>query len=248
LMVNRSAGNITKISKDFYLLMSSALNMRKDTGGLYTPFILPQLQRAGYKGSWPNPGQFKEDLDYSDREGRDYVAQLTEDSILLPKDTAVDFGGIGKGYLLDRLACFLIENGIKNFWLSLGGDVICSGNNLENKAWSIGIAKADAPDEILTHVKNDRGKLLAVATSGITKRKGSGWHHIIDPRTGRPAKTDVLTCTVSGGNAVRADVEAKCLVILGSKQAKAYLKSVKLQTVIIQAYKDNKLNVITIRG
>jgi thiamine biosynthesis lipoprotein len=79
---------------------------------------------------------------------------------------------------------------------------------------------------------------MAVATSGITKRMGKtengSWHHIIDPRNGKPAKTDILTISLIADNAVKADVYAKCLVILGSDSVEALIKKLGINNVLMQ--------------
>lgn len=244
--VNLSAGSETIISPEFYDLMKASIGMFQATDGIYSPFLLPHLQRAGYKGSWPDPGQYTAALDYSNRSGNGKDTVLKKGSLKLPFDTAVDFGGIGKGYLLDKLSDFLIANRANNYWLSLGGDIICKGYDLENTPWAIGIARAKPAGEILTYLKNEDGRVMAVATSGITKRRGENWHHIIDPRTGRPAATRVLTSSVAGASAMEADVLAKCLVITGPGLAEYCMSNVNVHTAVMQVDKDNKLDIVTV--
>jgi thiamine biosynthesis lipoprotein len=73
---------------------------------------------------------------------------------------------------------------------------------------------------------------MAVATSGITKRRGADWHHLINPQTGQPAATDLLTATVSAPSATAADIYAKCMVLLGSKEA--HLLAPRVKQAILQ--------------
>ncbi len=215
---NANAGKPKKISDAFRALLFTAKDMAEKADGLYNPFILPALQRAGYKGSWPTPNDSDERLNYEARTvatWQDIV--VSGNTARIPKDSALDFGGIGKGYLLDELAHWLRRENIPYFCLSLGGDIICSGFDLGQKPWSVGIQKALEPNETVASITNETGALMAVATSGVTKRKGEtangAWHHIIDPRTGMPAETNVLTATVCADDATTADVLAKCLVI-----------------------------------
>ena len=123
---------------------------------------------------------------------------------------------------------------VKHYWLSLGGDIISSGFDTDNQPWKVGIAKAAVLQEPITVVVNASGEHQAVATSGTTKRRGPHWHHLIDPRTGQPAKTDVLTATVVSESATAADVFAKCLAILGSSGAEAFAERHALAGALLQ--------------
>ncbi len=231
---NARAGAPTKVSVPFHDLLSTARKMAMLTDGLYNPLILPALQRAGYKGSWPNAGGVTDALNYENRNlasAEDIV--ITRTAAAIPGDTALDFGGIGKGYLLDQLANVLHGLGIDNYWLSLGGDILCNGLDETNESWNIVIQDAHNSKASAGSICN-RGRRLAVATSGITKRKGPGWHHIIDPRTGRSADTDILTATVCSKSATEADVFAKCLVILGNVDSPQFMSQHNLTNVLIQ--------------
>ena len=103
---NLSAGKKTAVSQPFRKMLESCIKLSKQTSGLFNPFILPALQEAGYLGSW-NDGYKLSNLkmDYSSRSVVS-IADLTIDAkwAKIPRNSALDFGGIGKGYLLDELA------------------------------------------------------------------------------------------------------------------------------------------------
>lgn len=225
---NANAGNKTTISNEFYELLVSAKSLSLDTQGLYNPFILPVLQQAGYLGSWPNPQKVDSKLDFSRRRVFPISSlDIGNGKATVPADSALDLGGIGKGYLLDQLADIAYAEQVKGYWFSLGGDIICEGRNETGEAWRIGIQAANEPLIAIAHAENSEGKRLAVATSGTTKRHGSknsqAWHHLIDPRTGLPTDSDILTSTVISSKAVNADVYASCATILGSGSAQKFL-------------------------
>ncbi|HSX07696.1 MAG TPA: FAD:protein FMN transferase [Candidatus Saccharimonadales bacterium] len=233
---NAGAGSWTPASEPFREMLTTCQRLSRETAGLYNPFILPDLQRAGYVGSWPNPQAGTTAQDYRERRASAASAQIKirGDSAKIPAGTALDFGGIGKGYLLDLLAAQLKKLQYGNYWLSLGGDIICSGNDLHGKPWAVGIQHASKASETIGSISNKGGQRLAIATSGVTKRKGANWHHIIDPRTGEPASTDLLTATLACSDATHADVYAKCLVILGSQGAAQFCKSHHITTAYLQ--------------
>ena len=230
---NYHAGQETKISSEFRNLLSTAQKYSLKTDGLYNPFILPSLNRAGYIGSWPNPGDYDQVLNYSIRQVFDIDKLIIKrSSAIIPSNSAIDLGGIGKGYLLDKLAGYLEKSGIKNYWLSLGGDIICLGKDIGGSPWKVGIADAQDDEVVGETINNKSGGKLAIATSGTTHHKGLGWHHIIDPRSGLSASTDVLTATVTAKSGVEADIHAKCLVILGSSNILSYVESNKLNAIV----------------
>jgi len=238
---NAGAGTECAVSPEFVALLTAAKQMAERTGGLYSPFILPALQRAGYKGSWPHPDAADNQLDYADKHGAAWRnITIGNGRARIPKQTALDFGGIGKGYLLDELAGWLEARGVDNYWLSLGGDILCTGYDASGKPWQVSVQAALQADVSVAGVTNN-GQRLAVATSGVTKRKGikdgKPWHHLIDPRTDEPAKTDVLTATVCTVSATEADVLAKCLVIIGGKAACGFMVETDLPNALLQLQK-----------
>jgi thiamine biosynthesis lipoprotein len=223
---NNAAGSQVAVSTDFRRLLETSKEMAILTTGLFNPFILPELQRAGYKTSWVDPEN--RPASYEERQMVPIEAlRLETAGAQIPADSAIEFGGIGKGYLLDLLQDQLQSQPLHGYWVSLGGDILCQGFDLDGP-WRIEIQAALNGDQPAGVYENTTGKAMAIATSGVTKRRGvvngRPWHHLIDPRTGRPASTDLLTATVVCREATRADVYAKCLVILDSEQAEAFTR------------------------
>jgi thiamine biosynthesis lipoprotein len=127
----------------------------------------------------------------------------------------VDLGGIAKGWAADTAARRLSAHGPA--LIDAGGDIAVSGPMADGQPWPVAV---DNPLDLATPL----GLLLlasgGVATSGRDYRRwkvGESWrHHIIDPRSGRPAETDALTATVLAPSAQEAEVAAKLLFILGA--------------------------------
>jgi thiamine biosynthesis lipoprotein len=236
--LNRSAGQPTEVSPQMYRNIERAVELAIKTDGLFNPLVLPAVQSAGYAGSWPEVAKVEPGLDMRGRslaKATDIV--LADDHITLPANSALDSGGFGKGMLLDELT-ELIGDQVLGYCCSLGGDIVCAGYDLDNQLWSIGIEDVARHGQQVRSIFNKGGSRLAVATSGTTMRRGvSGgraWHHIIDPRTGEPAKTDLLAATVATSSAVEADVYAKCVVILGSRQAPEFLQRMGITEFVLQ--------------
>ena len=135
--------------------------------------------------------------------------------------TRFDLDGIGKGWLADRALCLLA--GHPGAAVDADGDVavrVAPGDR-----WEIGVADPRREDGLLARivladeagVLKRGGRTWGVATSGTSiHRFGPAAHHLIDPRTGRPAATDVVQATVIASGAAVAEALAKSAVILGS--------------------------------
>ena len=232
--VNERAGLPTDVSPEFLALIMSARDFLQRTGGLYDPFVLPALQKAGYLGSWPSVVKQGEAPDFSGRVFvQDSLLQFSATTITIPEHTALDFGGIGKGYALDQLAQVLHRQNIENYWLSFGGDILVSGMDVDGLPWAVVVGEALDQDATCTTF-HAGPEPCAVATSGIVKRAGKGWNHLIDPRTGRSTKSDILSATVASDSGVTADVYAKCLLLAGSKEAPKLAKKLNILHYVLQ--------------
>lgn len=226
---NLSAGQNTIVSQEFYDLLKVAKYYGESTGGLFNPFILPALHRIGYKQSLVPGYTSDKQIDYSRLEVADISElKLGDNWACIPYGSALDVGGCGKGYLADQLKRLVNVDFIRGYWLSLGGDIVGGGTDVDGEPWKVKISDAnnsskDSDLQIITS-----GKDFAVATSGTSVRQGvhSGkkWHHILDPRTQKPAKTDITMATIYGDSATQADVLASCAIILGSRKALPFLK------------------------
>ena len=122
----------------------------------------------------------------------------------------LDLGGIGKGYAAERAADLLAAAG--PCLVDAGGDVAVRGGH----AWPVGVETGDG----VVTLELERG---ALATSGSDRRHwvrgGEERHHLIDPRTGRSAASDILRVTAFADDAVQAEVLAKLLFLAGTDEA-----------------------------
>ena len=160
----------------------------------------------------------------------------------------IDFGGIAKGYAIDRLLNYLKRQGIHNALINTGGDLKVIGKH-GNRAWKIAIR--DPRATATTQAKNNTSTNPAVVatlelndneaafTSGDYERyfksknnNDQHFHHIIDPRTGYPA-VGTQSVTVLHQNAATADAAATALFIAGPKQWVEIAKSMNIKYVLL---------------
>ncbi len=144
--------------------------------------------------------------------------------IYLPPDARVDLGGVAKGWAADRAARKLGMLGPA--LIDAGGDIAISRPRADGSAWPIGISNPFQPDQTFETLKVERG---GVATSGRDYRrwqKNGAWqHHLIDPRTGLPAQTDVLSVTVVAPSVIEAEAAAKVVLLSGSESGLLWLEA-----------------------
>jgi thiamine biosynthesis lipoprotein len=153
-------------------------------------------------------------------------------SVKLPHGVRLDFGGIGKGWAADEAVKLLAQYGPA--LVDAGGDIAVSGPADRSVDWPVGVDAPSASVQTGPTALADLLELLAIssgglATSGIDYRRwqqGGQWrHHIIDPRTGLPAQTGVLTVTMIAPTACAAEIAAKAVLLLGSEEGLAWLDS-----------------------
>jgi thiamine biosynthesis lipoprotein len=171
--------------------------------------------------------------DYAARKMTNHTElDLGEDWARIPANTAIDAGGIGKGYLADRLAERLREK-TENYCLSLGGDMAIGGVD-ENGSWTIDIQSAQDRSADIAVFSGQRPS-YGIATSGILREKNNTAQvHLIDPRTGAPAPASKNICTVAAPNAVTADVMASCILIDGRNLAESLIEKELIDAVLLQ--------------
>jgi thiamine biosynthesis lipoprotein len=202
-----------------------ALRAAASTNGLVTPTILRALEGAGYDRSF-------------DALDRDQVASLPPEravpswqtvereertrSIRLPPGLSLDLGGTAKGWCADAAVLHLAPVGPA--LVDLGGDI--SVSHSWRGPWPIAVEDSRAARGVLELVLLREG---GIATSGRDfrrwRRSGRDQHHVIDPATGVPSRTDVWTATVIAPSALAAEIAAKRLLLEGSRQGLAWIES-----------------------
>jgi FAD:protein FMN transferase len=142
-------------------------------------------------------------------------------SVSLPADLALDFGGIAKGWTVDRVTLALAPLG--PVLVDAGGDLRVIGT-VDGEAWPIAVQDPFAPERDRAIVRLSDGALATSSIGGRCWQQGDRTlHHIIDPRTGTAAQSDLHSATVRAPTARMADVAAKVVLVLGAASGATYL-------------------------
>ena len=218
-ILNRAAGQPVAVSPETFTLVTLAVLGWHASGGRFDPTVLDALEAAGYDCPFQQLPPNRDGRDGMERRPGPApgLAGITLDpdagTVTLPLGTRFDPGGIGKGYAADLLCTELRASGAAGGCVNVGGDLRVSGRAPRGGPWRIAVAHphGDAATLELTE-----GAVATSSPAGRAWRAGGRLaHHLIDPRSGQPARTGVLQVTVVTGEAWRAEVAAKAAFLAG---------------------------------
>jgi thiamine biosynthesis lipoprotein len=232
--LNGAAGRGPQVvSPMLWTVLLAALDAACESGGIYDPTVLPSLERAGYDRSFEAIGDTEETDSPPVRTYGSWRRIRMDDaarSVDLPGDLALDLGGIAKGWTVDRVALALAPFG--PVLVDAGGDLRVAGT-VDGEPWPIGVQDPFEPERDCALVRLPGGALATSSVGGRRWQRGHRMlHHVIDPRTGTSADTDLYAVTVHAPDAMTADVAAKIVLVLGSTAGTAYLLKCGLSALL----------------
>jgi thiamine biosynthesis lipoprotein len=221
---NAMAGEWVTLSDALFENMHQAKHMARLTDGLFNPLILPALIANGYDRSFEQliPGPVNRVQPVPD--WHDIALNVRTHQARIPAGSAVDLGGIAKGWSAQYLCSELAAYG--PCLVNIGGDIAVSAAPKGLPGWHINIADPDSDIDLTAVCLHD----TAIVTSGIDFRHWTSTdqrfkHHIIHPRTGEPAVTDVRTVTIIHAHAPTTEAYAKAVLLLGSETGLQWINS-----------------------
>jgi len=226
--LNRAPGAPFPVSEVLWDALQASLQAVRFSDGLVTPTLTPWLEAAGYDRSFEAIGRHDGSpalvLAPPAHVGIELQLEARHRCVTLPEGCRLDLGGTAKGWAADRAVHRLRHLG--PCLVNAGGDISVHGPRLDGGGWAIGVTDPFRTENSVERLCLTRG---GVATSGRDYhrwvRQGAWHHHIIDPRTGLPASTDILSATVIAPSMVEAEAAAKVALILGSRAALAWLEA-----------------------
>ena len=225
--LNRQTGRPIRVGRTLWQVIQAARRAARESEGLVVPTTLSALEAAGYDRTFSAivEGGVVTRLESTVAvvPASAVVVNRRAHIVRLTRGARLDLGGVAKGWAADLAARRLARYGAA--LVDAGGDIAVSRPPPEMGGWPIGVADPFRPERQVALLRLDNG---GVATSGLDYRRwrqGGEWrHHIIDPRTGRSAKTDLMSVTAIARTAREAEVAAKTVLILGSGPGMAWLE------------------------
>ncbi len=213
--------------KTIYL---KSVEINKESDGAFDPTLSPIINAWGFgykSGTMPTDGDIDSMLQFVGIQ----KSQL-KGNRLIKNDmrTTFNFSAIAKGFGCDEIGRTLERNGVEDYLVEVGGEIVAKGSNPQNDKWHVSIDKPIISDGDIVH---ESAEIIAisnqsVATSGNYRNYkedslGNRYAHIIDPKTGHPTTTDILSATVIATDCMSADAYATTLMVLGLDKAKDLL-------------------------
>ncbi len=225
------AGELREPSPAMWDVLHRARRWWRATGGDFDPTLLAALERAGYDRSFEALAGRSAGSRLAVRRPRGHSRLVLEESggrrrVRLLDGARLDLGGIVKGWAVDRASELLAPVG--RYLVDAGGDIYAAGDSLDAPGWCVSLE-----DPLST--SGDAGYVcvrdMAVATSGTYRRRwrlaeGGEAHHLIDPASGMPSESGVVSVTVVGASAEACDVWAKVALLRGVGGGLAFLEGV----------------------
>lgn len=240
--INRN--EVTEVDNHIQYVYNRSLEINKQTNGMFDPTVSPLIDMWGFgykEDKFPTPENVDSVLNF---------IGITKTKIDGGKIFKTDmrqtfnFSAVAKGYGCDCVAAMFKRNGIEDFMIEIGGEVVVSGRSPRGNNWNIAIDCPIKTDSVIHKAHtiisvSDK----AVATSGNYRNfKGERVcygsssleiGHIINPISGLPVDTDILSATIVSDKCVDSDAFATACVVLGSEGAKQLSEELNLAMMLI---------------
>jgi thiamine biosynthesis lipoprotein len=222
--INYMAGTSeTSVGRDTYFVVKKAIEYSKVLEGTFDPTIRPlvKLWSIGTKEEKiPEEAEIRAVMKLVNCS--DVILDESNTSIMLKhKNQALDVGGIAKGFAADEVRDIFLKHNIKSALIDLGGNIFALGSKQDNTPWRVGIQNPFKPRGEFIGILSVKNK--SIVTSGNYERyfmkDGKRFHHIIDPKTGYPSESKIISATIISDNSIDGDGLSTGVYILGVDKA-----------------------------
>lgn len=231
-MINKKAGvSSQEVSTDTYFVIKKAVEYSRLSEGTFDPTIRPivSLWRIGSDSPRiPSKNEIVKNLKLVNYE--DIILNEKGNSIgLKHANQAIDVGGIAKGYAADEVNRVFKNYKIKSALIDLGGNIYALGTKPDKTLWKVGVQNPF----------NTRGEHIGVVsvenksivTSGNYERyftkDGKMYHHIIDPKTGYPSESEIVSSTIISDYSIDGDGLSTGVYIMGLEKSIKLIEALK---------------------
>ena len=224
--VNHASGKAVSLSDDTFALLRAALDWCGRTDGALDISVYPVLRTWGFTtGSYDVPSAetlaaLLENVDYH-RVALDADAQ----TVTIPENMEIDLGSVAKGYTGDAVMQIFRDCGVKSGMVSLGGNVQVLGTKPDGTNWHIAVQDPHAEGYVGIVEVADQAVITSGGYERYFERDGVTYWHILDPATGQPARSGVVSATVIGGNGTMCDALSTSLFVMGAERAAAFWRA-----------------------
>ena len=213
-----------QVQPEFGQVLAASITLGQQTQGAFDVTLAPLIELWGFDKGQPrtSPPTQQDITAAKEFTGLDKI--IFKEGLFQKKDprVQVNVSGIAKGYGVDAVAALVIERGITNFMVEIGGELLVRGHNASKQPWRLGVNRP-TPEagqfEVIETVALTKG---AMATSGSYRNffdeSGKRFHHIINPQTGYPVEHNLVSVTIIAPTCMIADGLATAAMVLGQTE------------------------------
>ena len=232
--INNAMGQTVTVDPETWEILRRAKEISAQTGGAFSITIAPVTALWSFTDTVTNMVPTDEArLKMLPLVDDQKIALGENNTVTLPAGMEIDLGGIAKGYIADKVADIIREKAYAGI-VSLGGNVYTVGKKPDGSAFSVGIKDPHNPAASKAIIYTGDG---TVVTSGTYERGfsfgGERFHHILDPKTGWPSQSDLVSATFVMDSSMTADALATACIVIGSEKSLALAKELQLDAMFI---------------
>lgn len=232
--INNAMGQTVTVDPETWEILRRAKEISAQTGGAFSITIAPVTALWSFTDTVTNMVPTDEArLKMLPLVDDQKIALGENNTVTLPAGMEIDLGGIAKGYIADKVADIIREKAYAGI-VSLGGNVYTVGKKPDGSAFSVGIKDPHNPAASKAIIYTGDG---TVVTSGTYERGfsfgGERFHHILDPETGWPSQSDLVSATFVMDSSMTADALATACIVIGSEKSLALAKELQLDAMFI---------------
>lgn len=236
--INHSNLSTVSVNPETIDLINKSIEYSEQTEGLFDITVYTILNKYDFhEGNYsiPTEDEITNALPFISYK----AIQVDEQNLTITLNnntTMLDIGGIAKGYIADKVAEYLTSENVTGAIINVGGDIRTIGCKPDGSSFQIGISDPINTNNTICGISINN---KSVATSGTYIRSftldDNFYHHIINPKNGLPADTDLISTTVISSNATDCDTLCTILILLGSRDALTLIESIPdTETIMIK--------------
>lgn len=228
--INAHAGaGYVKVEAETLALIEECVQYSKQTGGAFDITLGALIDLWGIadgRNRIASQAEIDEALRFTGYENI-LIDKANHAVMLAKKGVILDLGAVGKGYISTKVREFLIEKGVKNAIINLGGNIVLIGKNKSGKPFRVGIQEPFA--ERGAYIAVVQGNKTALVSSGSYERNFRGadgvlYHHIMNPAEGRPVQNGLSQVTILCDDATQADILSTAVFVMGREKGLKYIQ------------------------
>ncbi|MBQ5992046.1 MAG: FAD:protein FMN transferase [Clostridia bacterium] len=232
--LNRANGDPVEVNPETADLLRLAIEIGERSGGAFDVTIAPLSGMWDFSANEPVvPDQAALQEAAKRVDYRNIVVE--GNTVTLKNGAEIDLGGIAKGYIADRVADYLREQGVTSACINMGGNVVTIGTKPDGSPWSIGVRDPNGTPEQSEEVLKLSD--ATVVTSGNYERffeiDGVRYHHILDPKTGMPVANGLASVTIVGTSSALCDALSTACFVLGEEGSKKLLAGYGIHAIFL---------------